>query len=303
MCRFVVGCWATRMRLPVVLITVLALGSDAMPQSDDLTAMVDAALADQGDPNAVNALVAKGDQAIPELALRLAGGDRSDRLDVVGLLAAIGTPAIVPSLLPLFDDADPELRERATQAVFSVVVAHGVPATPEFADGVVASMDEHPSGAALLLAGLVPKAGKLLSAHARDTHLVKTKNAGPAVPAATAATVALSLLGDSDARSRLESSIAEADANTLEFYLDVVALFDDPALLQTLARVTLANQTAVHDNLPSGVTPPRRLADRAVEAFVERLKIRPEFELQPTKRYSDKEIDQILQKVGDAVPQ
>ena len=287
----------------LALIALLLFGDKTMAQSPDVPALVDAALADNPAPGASAAVIAAGDDAVPVLAARLAAAEPSERTDSIALLAAIGSPATVSPLLPLITDDDWDTRERSARAVFAVVIAHGAPDTQDFADAIVESLGDKPGGATLLLAGFVPQARDSLIAHVNDTHLVKLDNAGPTVPASIATMMALALLGEPQARVALDASIPVADPQLLEFYLAAITLIDDPTVLQAPARATLANRTPIGDGLPSGAKPPRRLADRAVDAFVQRLNLRPGFTLTKTGRYSEQDIREIGQLIESAVPQ
>jgi hypothetical protein len=273
-----------------------------MIQSHDVSTLVDAALSHYPAPDANAQVIAVGGEAVPILIDRLKCGEPSKLADIIALLAAIGTPATIPPLLPLMADGSFDIRERSARAVYTTVIANGVPDTTDFAEAIVASLDDKPGGAALLLAGFVPQARTALIAHVNDSHLVKLDNAGPAVPAGKVATMALALLGEPQALASFETSIPISSPDMLEFYLSAITLIVDPIVLSALAKATLENMTPISNNLPSGIVPPRRLADRAVEAFVKRLNLRPGFALDYTQRYSDQDFREIRQLIVKTIP-
>ena len=88
-----------------------------MKNSHDISAQVDAALADNPAQGSIAAVIAAGDKAVPILASRLEGADSVDRTDILSLLAAIGTPATIPVLLPFMADEDWDTRQRSARAV------------------------------------------------------------------------------------------------------------------------------------------------------------------------------------------
>ncbi len=273
-----------------------------MAATADLSDLVQTAL-DRRDADASAAVIAAGDDAVPELAARLEDADPDAKADIIGLLREIGTPLTINSLASLMADPDYDTRVRATEAVYSAVMTHGAPQDQAFADAVIAAIQGTPAAGALLLGGLVPGADAVLKAQAGETRLVKLAASEPPVPAGVAATVALSLLGDAEARTRLERSIQAGDPAELEFYVTVMPMIDSPTILHALAAATLSNEAPVADGLPSGVEPSRRLADIATEAFVRRLDLDPGFELDETARYPQDARDKVAALITAAIPQ
>ncbi len=287
----------------ILSVAMLTFGDHSMAQPANIPVLVDAALADNPAPGSSAAVIAAGDDAIPVLAARLKLADHpSRRADIIGLLRAINSPAVVPPLLPLMSDDDFDTRERSAQAVFSVVSAHGVPKTRVFAEAVLAGLDDKPSAATLLLAGFVPQARDALIRNADARHLVKLGNDGPAVSAGLAAQLSLSLLGNADARRRLESAMPTASPDHLKFCLDAMAVIDAPTLLHALADATLSNDTPIGDGLPSGATPARRLSDHAVETFVRRLNLDGGFKIDHTRQYTEDETRAVAIQIERALP-
>lgn len=273
-----------------------------MAGAADIPELVQTAL-DSGSPAAAAAVIDAGDDAVPELAARLEGAGPGANADIIGLLREIGSALTINTLAPLMADPDYDTRVRASEAVYGAVMTHGAPQDQAFADAVVAAIQGTPAAGALLSGGFVPDAEAALKAQVTETRLVKLAASEPPVPAGVAATVALSLLGDAEARTRLEQSIQAGDPAELEFYVTAMAMIDSPTILHALAAATLANEAPVADGLPSGVEPSRRLADVATEAFVKRLNLDPGFELDETTRYPQDAREKVAALISAAIPQ
>ena len=292
----------TRIESVTVLITLITLGSANIAATTEPSDLIQTAL-DNRDPTANAVVIAQGDTVVLELATRLNGATPEEKVDIIGLLAAISSPATIPLLAPLMANPDYDTRVRATEAVYTAVIAHGAPRDQAFADKIVAAIQGEPTAGALLLGGLVPAAEEPLNAHVGQTRLVKLFTSKPPVPAGIPATVALSLLGDQDSRDRLEQSVMAGDPVLLEFYLTAMPMIDSPTILHALAAATLANEAPVGDGLPSGADPPRRLADIATETFVRQFDLHPGFELDETERYSEEKRRKVLSLITASMPQ
>jgi hypothetical protein len=200
-------------------------------------------------------------------------------------------------------DPDYDTRVRASEAVYTAVIAHGAPEDAAFGAAIMAALEDAPTAGAILLGGFVPGAEGPLKSHVQETRLVKLFTSEPPVPAGAAATVALSLLGDQAARDRLEQSVRDGDPALLEFYVTAMPVIDAPEILHALADATLMSEAPVADGLPSGVEPQRRIADIATEAFVRQFALDPGFALDETSRYSEPQRARVAALITEALPQ
>ena len=145
------------------------------------------------------------------LAARLAAAKTTgEKSALVDLLSAVGGADALAPVLPHIGDADPDLRARASSAALKVVLTNGPPSGPvaeELQTEVTAALEAPDAeGGVLLLGALAPGAEEALEAHLSGTRLVKAQPQEPTAPAALAARLALSALGDDEARTSLLKS-------------------------------------------------------------------------------------------------
>jgi len=159
------------------------------------------------------------------------------------------------------------------------------------------------TASAILLLGYVPGAGELLHKLAREhgDAPVKLHPWSDIVPLRLAALVALSRLGDRDARLRLLESIAELDTAGRLFLLDILPFLDAPEVWHALSDY-MADSHEISADVPSGA-PRRRLCDHAVDAFLDRFAFDVSFERKPGGRYASSEIEEMRRALRSSVPQ
>ncbi len=274
-----------------------------MADDMNLEAEIDTALAG-GSPEAV---VEAGPAAVAPLAARLAAAKTTgEKSALVDLLSAVGGADALAPVLPYISDADPDLRARASAAALKVVLANGPPSGPvaeQFQTEVTAALKAPDAeGGVLLLGALAPGAEEALEAHLSGTRLVKAQPQEPTAPAALAARLALSALGDDEARTSLLRQIPEAEPDSLVFMLKALPLIDAPEVLHALAATTLSSDAPVADGLPSGAEPAREVADVAVEAFVARLSLSPGFKVTPGAIYTADQRAEVERLITGSIP-
>lgn len=274
-----------------------------MADDMNLEAEIDTALAG-GSPEAV---VEAGPAAVAPLAARLAAAKTTDEKSaLVDLLSAVGGADALAPVLPYIGDADPDLRARASAAALKVVLANGPPSGPvaeQLQTEVTAALEAPDAeGGVLLLGALAPGAEDALEAHLSGTRLVKAQPQEPTAPAALAARLALSALGDDEARTSLLRQIPEAELDSLVFMLKALPLIDAPEVLHALAATTLSSDAPVADGLPSGAEPAREVADVAVEAFVARLSLSPGFKVTPGAIYTADQRAEVESLITGSIP-
>ncbi|UES42519.1 hypothetical protein [Roseibium aggregatum] len=269
----------------------------------NLEAEIDTALAG-GSPEAV---VEAGPAAVAPLAARLAAAKTTgEKSALVDLLSAVGGAEALAPVLPYIGDADPDLRARASAAALKVVLANGPPSGPvaeQLQTEVLAALEAPDAeGGVLLLGALASGAEEALEAHLSGTRLVKAQPQEPTAPAALAARLALSALGNDEARTSLLKQIPEAEPDSLVFMLKALPLIDAPEVLHALAATTLSSKAPIADGLPSGAEPAREVADVAVEAFVARLNLTPGFEVTPGAIYTADQRAQVERLITGSIP-
>ncbi|GAB2186726.1 hypothetical protein [Roseibium sp. LAB1] len=274
-----------------------------MADDMNLEADIEAALA--GGPS--DALVEAGPAAVAPLAARLAAAETADeKSDLVDLLAAVGGAEALAPVLPYIGDPDPDLRARASAAALKFVLANGPPSgtiAEQLRTSVTAALEAPDAeGGVLLLGALAPGSEDALTAHLSGTRLVKAQPQEPTAPAAVAARLALSALGNDEARTDLLTEIPQAGPDSLVFMLKALPLIDAPEVLHTLAATALSSDTPVADGLPSGLEPAREVADVAVEAFVARLDLSPSFAITPGAIYTAEQRDEIARLIAGSIP-
>jgi hypothetical protein len=261
----------------------------------------------QGDLGPVSALQQEGPAAVPFLSAYVQDASEAVRREAVSLLSFGGVPAL-PLLAPALADPSADIRERAAQAMYRrydppQVAAHA-PAGPALR-ACAASGD--PAAAALLLLAYFPgpETERVLRAEVDRAPPLSTKlyQWSAPVPTALPARVALSRLGDNEARSALwQQAAAETGLAPLVFLLAALREVDEPKILHALKRA-LDDERETGSGAPVGVEPARRLCDDAVNAFVRRLGLPVSFPLSDARRYSPAEIAEVRRRIDEAIPQ
>ncbi|MBI4905472.1 MAG: hypothetical protein HY820_17700 [Acidobacteria bacterium] len=201
----------------------------------------------------------------------------------------------------LADDAT--VRERAAEGLYDSPERSTLLSSAEAAPALLASVERgNRSAAALLLLsyapGSAPLLKKLAAEHASD--LVKLRSWSRPVPLSVAATVALSRIGDADARRTLLERAAEYPDAVRVFLLDVLTDVDSPEVWHQFAAY-LHDETEIPEGVPSGAAR-RRVADRAVDAFLDRLNLPVSFARNSGGRYTTDQIDETLRVLRERVP-
>ena len=204
-------------------------------------------------------------------------------------------------------DPDPETQGRSALAIYESPRPEEILRDAAAAAAVRTSVAEgNRSAAAILLLGYdpSPRSAELLK-DIRQTYAgkrAKLKPWSPAVPLPLVVDVALSRLGDAGARRSLLEGIEEASVEVLAFLLGVLREVDDPAVLHALSKA-LDDERPVAGGVPSGAEPARRLADVAVNAFIERLGLAVRFTRDPARRYARQDIEDVKRLLKGSLPQ
>jgi hypothetical protein len=163
----------------------------------------------------------------------------------------------------------------------------------------------HSAAAILLLAYDTSEQARELLAGLRNsfgTELAKLQPWTQVVVVSLPVDVALSWLGDSEARARLFQEIEDGGLESRIFLVSVLREIGSPELLHALSRA-LDDQRTVSGGVPSGAEPARRLCDAAVDAFVGRLNLNVSFTLNTAGRYSAQQVDEVKRLILESIPQ
>ena len=254
----------------------------------------------------IGQLPALGPRVAPLLAPYLRDEQADIRREAVAVLAALGGESAKPLLVEALGDQDAEIRERAARALYVAyqpsALARDKAVGPALRASVLAG---NPSAAGLLLLGYFPDAeNERALREVVDQfggELTKLSDSGPSVMAALPARIALSQLGDREAREALLGVIDGASLAEAEFLLAALRDIDSPTVLHALKK-TLDDEREIAGGLPSGAGPRRRLRDAAVDAFARRLKLKVAFRLHDSRRYSDEQIAQVRRLIDASLP-
>jgi HEAT repeat protein len=197
---------------------------------------------------------------------------------------------------------EPDQRERAARAIHSACAWDLV---PPLAGALRDAVRTVPSAAAMLLLARDPndETRQLLRQvmHAHTGKQTKLELDSPAVPLETAAAVALSAAGDSQARRELHRLASSDDPTIRRFLLEVIGDIDDPPTLQQM-RQYLSDQRETPGGVPHGATPSRRIADLAADALIDRLNLAVSFARRPAGRYDPDQLAEVDSKVRASIP-
>lgn len=205
-----------------------------------------------------------------------------------------------------FLDQDPETQQKASLALYDSDNFGDLLGNAKAAAALRSSVRaENKSASAILLLGYdsSQEAVALLKEIQRNfsDQMTKLRPWTAVVPLSLVIDVSLSRLGDSSARLALLEEIGHASFETLSFLLDVLREIDDPTVLHAISRA-LDDERPVRGGIPSGGAPGRRLADVAVDAFVERLGLAVGFHLEPSRAYSDSNIKEVKRLMTQDIP-
>jgi len=298
---------ASRLRAGLGLGAVLAalFGGIAMADTSAMQAAVTAVFeaVRAGDSSRVGTLVKYGDEVVPAVAPLLRDPNGTVRREAVALLDALDSKPAAQAAVRSIADPTSDIGSRAARLVFRSVMRHGAADIANLGSALAARPAQPRDAATLLLLGFSTDGENTLRSALADSALVKLSDDGPAVRVALPAELSLSRRGARDARARLLDRIRAGDAPDLEFLLRAIGMIDAPEVLHALAARTLGDERAVGGGVPAGVTPPRRMTDLAVEAFVARLGLAIGIEMTPVKRYAPAEIDQVRKAISARMPQ
>lgn len=282
--------------------------SESHASATPLAEQLDKAIAAlrRGDYQPISELTDRAKELVPLLA-RYAGDPSVEvRREVVALLRAANSPAGVPVLIHLLADADAEVQLAAAAGLYwldpAVLAKH-----PTSAKALAQSLAEGntASAPAVLLLGYGPAAHvtpALQKLRAQgETSRTKLEDWMPPVPVRLAAEVALSRLGDTQARRALLHAASQDDLAIRQFLLGVVRDIDAPEVLHALGAF-LSDTRLTGSGAPSGAESQRRLCDDAVNALVRRLKLKVDFPLSEAQPYSQAQIDQVRARLAEPIP-
>lgn len=204
------------------------------------------------------------------------------------------------------NDPDIQTQEKTAYTMYSGSDVEKLMQQSEIASALRASVRRgNISASAFLLLGHDPsdEALETLKAveEANSDQLTKLNAWDKPIKVADALLVPLIKVGDPRARDRLLNLIESADTATLTFLLQVLPEIDSPEVLHALSR-TLDDETVIGGGAPHGIDNPRRLADAAADAFIERLRLELGFKVNLARRYDDKQLATVKVAIKNAIP-
>lgn len=265
------------------------------------------AAARSGDFGPSSELASLGEGVAPLLAPYVTDSEEDIRRQAVALLAAIDGEAALAPLATALADGSQDIRQRASTALYESYDPGRLAERPEVGEALRNSIQQgNESGGAILLLGYFPGAGseEVLRGlrQRRGSGMTEVFSWSPVVPISLPANVALSRLGEQEARDALMSRIEAGDLEDLRFMLYALRDIDAPALLHALKDATLDDTREVFGEMPSGVEPQIRLQDLAVTQFAKRFGLQMDFEVSGQKQYSDDEIAAVRTAIDERMP-
>src|SRR5262245_38351935 len=200
--------------------------------------------------------------------------------------------------------SDPDEAGRAADALYKSGTAAKMLAQPGVGDALRASVEHgNRTASAVLMLGHVPGAAELLKKLTTEhgDAPVKLQLWSDVVPLRLPATVALSRLGDAQARRQLLESISELDTAGRLFLLDILPSFETPVVWHALSGY-LKDSHEIRVDVPSGA-PKRRVCDHAVDAFLDKFAFKVSFQRKPGGRYAPGEIEETQRALRNHAPQ
>ena len=199
--------------------------------------------------------------------------------------------------------ADADAFAHAVAALFDSGEAERILSDPSNAKALETNIaNGNRSAIGILLLAHISESGALLRALIRehgDEHL-KLKPWSRAVPLRLVADIALSRLGDRDARLRLLQGVADFSNAERVFVLDVLPEIDAPELWHAISSY-LSDETEIPEGVPSGA-PRRRVCDYAVDAITKRIALPVSFTSQSSGRYTRKQIEETRDALRKRAP-
>jgi hypothetical protein len=247
-----------------------------------------------------------GEAVVPLLKPFVTDANEAIRRQAVDLAGVLDGEAALPLLATALTDSSADIRQRAAGHLYEHQDPVRVAGHTELAQALQHYLTlESDAAAAVLLLSYFPDAAtqaalQRVRANAAAA-LTKLRPWLPVVPLALPVDMALSRLGESEARRALLQRIADGRLEELQFLLEAIREIDAPAVLHALTA-TLADEREISSGVPSGAEPRRRLADLAVNAFVKHLRLQVNFELADEKRFSQAEIDQVKARINETLP-
>jgi HEAT repeat protein len=223
--------------------------------------------------------------------------DADARRAAIAARAAKADPESCRALIPSLEDPEEDLRNRAAQALYDK--CSGRVQAAELEPALRRSLTlGTPAAAAYLLLGRVSDRDAIsaLQPFAHATQLVKLQPWMAPVPVSLPASVALLRAGHTAARDRVLQAVSGRSLAEAVFVLHTLDDIHDSAALNGLAAL-LSDQRETTDGLPSGAVPARRVADLAVDSFVNRLALKVSFPLTPSRRYTGAQLTEVREAV------
>jgi len=240
-----------------------------------ITELVDKAFAAarSGDLAPTTALQDLGPAMIPAVAPHLKDSNEDVRRQAITLLGLTDSAEAVLHISSALADSSADISRRAADALY---LMGGVAVRDPSAVDAIRAYIARGGGAAgpILLLGYISgdDSTSLLNEvrKKRGAESGKTDHASPVAPVSLIADVALTRLGDSDAKARVVVAIGEGDLDAVTFLLHVLRDIDDKDILRGLAETTLADMRPVFGDVPSHADVDTRLADIAAARFAGR---------------------------------
>ena len=267
----------------LVLTTAAPRAPLAQPSDDRSTPVANETISDRvdqafaamraGDPAPSSGLEEAGPAIIPAVAAYLGDDNEDVRRHAVTLLGLTGSAEAAPYLAKALADRSDDIARRAALALYEL----GADAVADPSVGTAlatAVTGGNSAGGAILLMGYVPGAASVAALNG-----LRERGAGqstevyrwsPVMPVPFVADVALTRLGDADAKARTLAAIKGGDFDALSFLLYALRDIEDRDVLRALADATLSDTRPAQGDAPSGADLGIRLADVAAAQFVKR---------------------------------
>ena len=202
------------------------------------------------------------------------------------------------SLAKLSNDSADD-RERAARVLYERCSRSILRQDPETAAKLRKAVESGSGAPAIVLLGEFRDEKTLLTLRSvSSVKPVKLHQWSAPVPAPLAAAVALAHAGHPE---DLASAVETKDLAQREFLLDTLSEIEPGPAMRKLAVNALSDEREIAGGVPGGAPLRRRLCDRAVDDFVSRLKL--EFRLTPTRRYSAEALAKARTAILQALPQ
>ena len=290
--------WTTPLAL------VLVATACAASQDDEQDRAIDAAFAElrNGNVSAVPSLARLRPSIAAKVAGFLADEDEEVRRAAVSLLGSLEGGQACQALLGALADSSQDIRERAARGLYRCdrsTLSQEVTAGPAIRRSVELG---NGAAAATLLLGYFPgdETTVALENVSETSKPVKLESWMTPVPATLAASVSLTRLQQPEGKDRLLETITRGTLGEQVFLLSVLSDIDDEDALRSLGA-HLSDQREIPYGVPSGATPRRRLCDMALDVFVTKLDLELDFQLSPSGRYSDAQLEKVKMAVEKAV--